>query len=50
MEGVSYPWGIVTNSKQELVVAESIGKKVMVFDREGKKVQTITSEKSPVFW
>ena len=45
VEGVSYPWGIATNSKQQLVVAESIGKKVTVFDREGKKVQTITSEK-----
>ena len=42
---VNNPWGIATNSKQQLVVAESIGKKVMVFDREGKKVRTITSEK-----
>ena len=44
MEGVACPWGIALNSKQQLVVAES-GRKVTVFDREGKKVQTITSEK-----
>ena len=43
VEGVRRPWGIALNSKQQLVVAES--KKVTVFDREGKKVQTITSEK-----
>ena len=45
MEGVNRPWGITLNSKQQLVVAEWSGKKVTVFDREGKKVQTITSEK-----
>ena len=44
VEGVVEPWGIALNSKQQLVVAES-GKKVTVFDREGKKVQTITCEK-----
>ena len=43
VEGVSSPWGIALNSKQQLVVAES--EKVTVFDREGKKVQTITSRK-----
>ena len=32
------------NSKQQLVVVEWIGK-VMMFDREGKKIQTITHEK-----
>ena len=42
VEGVMYPWGIVINSKYQLVVA---GKKVTVFDREGEKVRTITSEK-----
>ena len=45
MEGVSQPWGITLNSKQQLVVAEFGGRKVTVFDREGKKIQTITSEK-----
>ena len=43
VEGVKRPYGIALNSKQQLVVAEC--KKVTVFDREGKKVQTITSEK-----
>ena len=45
VEGVTYPWGIALNSKQQLVVAEWGGNKVTVFDTEGKKVQTITSEK-----
>ena len=45
VEGVCLPWGIAVNSKQQLVVAEWGGKKVTVFDREGKKVRTIISEK-----
>ena len=45
VEGVVRPWGIALNSNQQLFVAEWGGKKVTVFDREGKKVQTITSEK-----
>ena len=45
VERVVDPWGIALNSKQQLVVAERDVKKVTVFDREGKKVQTITSEK-----
>ena len=45
VQGVVDPWGIALNSKQQLVVAEWSGKKVTVFDREGKKVQTITCEK-----
>ena len=45
VEGVSSPWGTAVNSKQQLVVAEWDGKKVMVFGRDGRKVQTITSEK-----
>ena len=45
VEGVRSPWGIALNSKQQLVVAEWDGKKVTMFDREGKKVQTITCEK-----
>ena len=45
VEGVRQPWGMALNSKQQLVVAERSGRKVTVFDREGKKVQTITCEK-----
>ena len=45
VEVVAKPWGVALSSKQQLVVAEWSGKKVTVFDREGKKVQTITSEK-----
>ena len=45
VKGVNHPWGIALNSKQQLVVAEYDGKKVTVFDREGKKVQAITCEK-----
>ena len=44
VEGVAKPWGIALNSEQQLVVAELDGKKVTVFDREGKKVQRITKE------
>ena len=44
VEGVRSPSGIALNSKQQLLVAEE-GRKVTVFDRKGKKVQTITSEK-----
>ena len=44
MEGVCLPWGKAVNSKQQLVVAEWGGKKVTVFDREGKKVCTVTSD------
>ena len=43
IKGVCYPWGIAINSKQQLVVAEWDGKKVTVFDKDGKMVQTITS-------
>ena len=45
MEGVMLPFGIALNSKQQLVVSEWGGNKVTVFDKDGKKVQTITSEK-----
>ena len=44
VEGVVDPWEIALNSKQQLVVAEW-DRKVTVFDKEGKKVQTITHEK-----
>ena len=45
MEGVSEPWGLALNSKQQLVVAEdsSLGE-VTVFGEDGK-VQTMTCEK-----
>ena len=43
IEGVCHPWGIAIDSKQQLVVAEWDGKKVTVFDKDGKMVQTITS-------
>ena len=45
VECMNYPWGIAINSKQQLVVAEWVGNKVMVFDRDGRKVRTITPEK-----
>ena len=44
VEGVVDPWEIALNSKQQLVVAEWDGK-VSVFNKEGKKVRTITHEK-----
>ena len=43
IKGVCCPWGIAFNSKQQLVVAERDGKKVTVFDKDGKMVRTITS-------
>ena len=43
VEGVSYPWGVAVNSKQQLVVAED-RKNIMVFDRSGKKARTIICE------
>ena len=45
VEGVNYSWGIALNSMQQLIVAEKDRKKVTVFDKEGKKVQTIGCEK-----
>ena len=44
VEGMIFPLGLALNSDQQLVVAEWGGKKVTVFDREGKKVQRITNE------
>ena len=43
VEGVVEPWGIALNNKQQLLVVG--GGKVTVFDRKGKKVQTVTSDK-----
>ena len=41
--GLSYPWGIAINNKQQLVVAEGgFGeKKITIMERDGKKVETI---------
>ena len=44
MEGMNYPWGLALNSKQQLVVAELIGKRLTVLDKDGKRIQTITCE------
>ena len=45
IEDVDHPFGIALNSRHELVVAEFNGQKMTVFDKDGKKIQTITSEK-----
>ena len=41
--GISRPWGIAINNKQQLMVAESRydSKKITIMERDGKKVQTI---------
>ena len=41
--GVSQPWGIALNNKQQLVVGE-LGK-VLIMERDGKRVQTIKCDK-----
>ena len=41
IEGMNYPWGIAVNSEQQLVVAELIGKRLTVLDKDGKRIQTI---------
>ena len=43
--GFSYPWEIAINSKQQLVVAETIAKKITIMERDGKRVQTIECDK-----
>ena len=45
MEGVNFPYGMALNSKQQLVVAEFGESRVIVFDKVGKRVQTITCVK-----
>ena len=45
VEEVRWPWALAVNSKQQFVVAEFGGPKVIVFDKNGKKVQTISCEK-----
>ena len=39
--GLKIPWGIAINNKQQLVVAETGGKKITIMERDGEKVQTI---------
>ena len=43
--GLSGPWGIAINSKQQLVVAETIANKITIMERDGKRVQTIECHK-----
>ena len=43
--GLCYPWGIAINSKQQLMVAEGMGKKITIMERDGKRVQTIVCDK-----
>jgi len=44
VKGLFYPWQMTFNSKQQLVVGEWIGK-VIVFDKDGNRIQTIECEK-----
>ena len=43
--GLNGPWGIAINSQQQLVVAQSGGKKISIMERDGKRVQTIECDK-----
>ena len=43
--GVNRPWGIATNSKQQLVVAEYIGMEITIREQDGKTLQTIKNDK-----
>ena len=45
VEKLCSPWGMALNSKRQLVVAEFSGQKVIGFDKNGKKVQTISHQK-----
>ena len=45
VEGLNRPWEITFNSKQQLVVGEWGGKKVIVFDKDGNRIQTIECER-----
>ena len=45
VEGLNHPWQITFNSKQQLVVGEWDGRKVVVFDKDGKRIQTIQCER-----
>ena len=41
IDGLSHPWGIAVNNNQQLVVAESGGRKITIMERDGKRVQEI---------
>ena len=43
--GLSSPWGIAINSKQQLMVAESGGRKITIMERDGKREQTKECDK-----
>ena len=43
--GGNRPWGIATNSKQQLVVAEGVEKKITIREQDGKTLQTIKNYK-----
>ena len=45
VQGLDRPWGITFNSKQQLVVGEWGGGKVIVFDKDGNRIQTIECER-----
>ena len=45
MTGVSMPWGIALNNKQQLVLCECGVEKVSIMERDGKRVQTIECDK-----
>ena len=44
VEGLNHPWGITLNSKHQLVVGEREGR-VVVFDKDGNRIQTIECER-----
>ena len=41
IDGLNNPWGIAVNNNQQLVVAESGGKKITIMERDGKREQEI---------
>ena len=41
IDGLIQPWGIAVNNNQQLVVAESGGRKITIMERDGKRVQEI---------
>ena len=45
IRGFNYPWEIAVNNKQQLVVAEWVGKKISIMELGGKRVQTIECDK-----
>jgi len=45
VKGLYLPWQMAFNSKQQLVVGEWGGRKVIVFDKDGKRIQTIECER-----